>query len=186
MDGAQKGNTQVVNTKTGTTNWITNGVQYMSGYQQRDNSTTWSSIYNEWKDETGPQNSLVYGRDQPMIKAIRTSNLYGEARNNYLKKQAWDFKGEITKGKELISFAKWYSGFKAVLLSGTNMTMQMLGTVNISFYNIGNNQRLVLINDSKSVESFDRLGIKLSNFLDKVPTRVARQTYMWIDHNVEE
>lgn len=190
LDGDQKGNTQIVNNNTGTTNWIAKGVSYIRGYTQRDNSTNWNSIFSEWKSESGPQNSLMFGRDNTMNKAIRTSNLFGEARNNYLEKQAFDFKGEITKGKELISFANYLPALKAALLSGSNMTMQMMGTVNVSFYNIGNNQRLVLINDSKSVESFNRLGsfmgYKFSDFLNKVPSRVTRQTYMWIDNNVEE
>lgn len=190
LDGTQKGNTQIVNNNTGTTNWITNGVSYIKGYTQRDNFTNWNSIFSEWKSESGPQNSLMFGRDNTMNKAIRTSNLFGEARNNYLKKQAFDFKGEITKGKELISVANYLPALKAAILSGKNMTMQMMGTVNVSFYNIGNSQRLVLINDSKSVESFNRLGsimgYKFSDFLDKEPSRVTRQTYMWVDNNIEE
>lgn len=186
LDGEQKGNTQIVNTKTGVTNWISNGVKLISGYTKRDNTTTWNSIFSEWATESGPQNSMIFGRDQPMIVDIRTSNLYGEARNNYLEKQAFDFEGKITKGKELISFAKWYSGLRAVVLSGTNMTMQMLGSVNVSFYNIGNYQRLVVINDSKTLESFDRLGLNLSDILTKKPTRETRQTYIWIDNNIEE
>jgi hypothetical protein len=190
LDGDQKGNTQVINKNTGTTNWITNGVSYIRGYTQRDNSTNWNSIFSEWKSDSGPQNSLMFGRDNTMNKSIRTSNLFGEARNNYLEKQAFDFKGGITKGKELISFANYLPALKAAFLSGNNMTMQMMGTVNVSFYDIGNYQRLVLINDSKSVESFNRLGsfmgYKFSDFLNKAPTRDTRQTYIWIDYNIEK
>ena len=186
LDGNQAGNTEIVNNKTGVKNWITDGVKFIRGYERRNNKTTWETIFDEWKSERGPTNSLIFGRDQPMNKAIRTSNLYAEARNDYLEKQAWDFDGKIHKVKEIISFAKWLPGLKAVILSGDNMTMQMLGTVNVSFYNIGNYQRLVLINDSKSVESFNRIGIKLSRFLEKTPSRITRQTYIWIDNNVEE
>ncbi|MDR0228297.1 MAG: RHS repeat-associated core domain-containing protein, partial [Flavobacteriaceae bacterium] len=190
MDGSQKGNTQVVNHKTGKTNWITNGVRLIRGYTQRDNNTDWSSIYNEWKTESGPQNSLMYGRDNAMNKTIRTSNLFGEARNNYLSEQAFDYEKKIKKGNMLISFANYLPALRAAFLSGNNMTMQMMGTVNVSFYNIGNFQRLVLITDSKSVESFNRLGsfmgYKFSDFLTKVPSRITRQTYIWIDHNIEE
>jgi RHS repeat-associated protein len=190
LDGAQKGNTEIVNNNTGTTNWINGGVGLMRRYTQRGNGTDWNSIFSEWRSETGPQNSLMFGRDNTMIKEIRTSNLYHGARNDYLKKQAFDFDGKISKGSELISFANYLPALKAAVLSGNNMTMQMMGTVNVSFYNIGNHQRLVFINDSKSVESFNRLGsfmgYQFSDFLDRVPSRVTRQTYMWIDNNVEE
>jgi len=185
VNGDRAGDTKIVNNNTGQSNWIKGGRDLMRGYSLRDGETSWQSIFEEWKSETGPKNSLIYGRDHPMNEQIRTSNLYHDARNSYLKKQAWDSDGSILKGREVISFAKYMDGFQSVLLSGSNMTLQMMGTVNVSFYDIGNYQRLVMINDSKSVESFDRLG-PLSRTLDRVPSRVTRQTYIWIDQNVED
>jgi RHS repeat-associated protein len=189
MDGANKGHTQIVNTKTGTKNWITDGVKLIRGYTQRNNSTNWSSIFSEWKEGTGPQNSLIFGRNSSINKSIRTSNLFGAARNNYLEKQAFDSEGKISKGSELVSFANYLPALYAAAVSGKNMAMQMLGTANVSFYNIGNYQRLVLITDSKSVESFNRLGTiggyGFSDFIGN-PARDTRQTYMWIDNNTEE
>lgn len=90
----------------------------------------------------------------------------------------------------LISFANYLPALRAAFLSGNNRTMQMMGTVNASFYIIGSFQRLVLITDSKSVKSLNRLepfmGDKFLDFLTKVPSRITRQTYIWIDHNIEE
>ena len=58
----------------------------------------------------------------------------------------------------LISFANYLPALRAAFLSGNNRTMQMMGTVNASFYNIRSFQRLVLIADSKSVKYLNRLG----------------------------
>jgi len=84
--------------------------------------TNWNSIYQEWKNGTGPENSLFFGRDNPMIKDIRKSNLYHGARNTYLEEKPWDFDNKIQKAYIPIDF-----GLSGLLLSGTNMTMQMMG-----------------------------------------------------------
>lgn len=185
MDGGQKGNTQIVNTKSGYTNWIKDGQKYMRGYSQRDNAN-WETIYNEWSNGTGPENSLMYGRDNAMVKDIRKSNLYGGARNDYLKIKAWDFDNKVEKKYIPIDF-----GLSGLLLSGTNMTMQMMGSGGASFYEIGNNQRLVIITDQKTKESFYYHLPWINNISrtgsgTQEPKSTTNQTYIWIDHNVEE
>jgi len=186
LDGTQKGNTEIVNNNTGTTNWINDGVRLIRGYTQRSNSTNWNSIYSEWQNGTWPENSLFFGRNNSMIKDIRTSNLYHGARNDYLKAKAWDFDNKISKMYIPINF-----GLFGFLLSGTNMTMQMMGSCGVSFYDIGNNQRLTIVTDQKTKESFyyhlpwiNNISRTGSGVQQKQST--TNQTYIWIDNNIEE
>ncbi|WP_372472537.1 RHS repeat domain-containing protein [Capnocytophaga sp. ARDL2] len=90
LDGDRKGQTEIVNTKNGFTNWIADS-RFMRGYTQRDESINWKSVYDEWQSGTGPENSLFFGRDNNMIKDIRKSNLYHGARNDYLKAKSLGF-----------------------------------------------------------------------------------------------
>ncbi len=185
LDGDRKGQTEIVNTKNGFTNWIADS-RFMRGYTQRDESTNWKSVYDEWQSGTGPENSLFFGRDNNMIKDIRTSNLYHGARNNYLKAQAWDFDNKISKKYIPIDF-----GLSGLLLSGTNMTMQMMGSGGASFYDIGNYQRLVMITDQKTKESFYYHlpwinNVSRSGSGTQPRQSTTNQTYIWIDNNVEK
>lgn len=183
LDGDKKGQTEIVNTKNGVTNWIADS-RFMRGYTQRDETTNWESVYDEWQSGTGPENSLFFGRDNNMIKDIRTSNLYHGARNEYLELKAWDFDNKISKQYIPINF-----GLSGLLLSGTNMTMQMMGSGGASFYDIGNNQRLVMITDQKTKESFYYHLPWIENIsrteFNSPRQSTTNQTYIWIDNNVE-
>src|SRR5690625_6861831 len=75
LDGDRKGQTEIVNTKNGVTNWIADS-RFIRGYEKRDNSANWNTIYREWQDGKGPENSLFFGRDNTLIKDIRKSNLF--------------------------------------------------------------------------------------------------------------
>ena len=181
MDGENKGHTKIVNNNAGgKTSWIKDGYKFFNNYKIRGENANWATIVREWAKEEGPQNSLLYGRDQTMNKDIRNSWLFLEAKVRYLSK-----KSPEGKGQELISFEKYLTGLRSLFISGNNFTMQMMGTSNVSFYDIGNNQRLVLINDSKTVESLNRIGVDLSKYLNVNPKRETYQTYIWID-NLEE
>ena len=186
MDGDQKGNTQILNTKNGYTNWIKDGQKYIRGYKKRDETTNWNSIYNEWSNGTGPENSLMFGRNNRMIKDIRKSNLYLGARNEYLEAKAWDFDNKMKKKFIPIDF-----GLSGLFLSGTNMTMQMMGSGGASFYEIGNNQRLVIVTDQKTKESFYYHlpwvdNINRTKTGAQQPQSTTNQTYIWIDNNIEQ
>jgi len=185
LDGDRKGQTEIVNTKNGVTNWIADS-RFIRGYEKRDNSANWNTIYREWQDGKGPENSLFFGRDNTLIKDIRKSNLFLGARNDYLKSQAFD--KSISKKYIPIDF-----GLSGLLLSGTNMTMQMMGSGGASFYDIGNNQRLVMITDQKSKESFYYhlpwiKNISRDNGCICIQPKqsTTNQTYIWIDNNIEQ
>jgi RHS repeat-associated protein len=195
LDGEFAGQTEIVNSKNGFSNWISDS-RYIRGYAHRDGNTSWNTIFQEWRKGTGPENSLVFGRDHPMIKDIRTSSLYHRARNEYLTDKAWDFDCKISKKYIPVDF-----GLKGLLLSGTNMTMQMIGASGVSFYDIGDNQRLVVMTDSKNKTSFyyhlpientKRNTVMRETFYgsndwyyDNRQT-TTNQTYIWIDNNIEE
>jgi hypothetical protein len=153
---------------------------------KRNNTSNWSSIFSEWNNGTGPENSLIYGRENKMIKDIRNSNLYSGARNEYLRIKAFDFDNTIVKKYITIDF-----GLSGLLLSGSNMTMQMVGSGGVSFYEIGKNQRLVIITDQKTKESFYYHLPWIKN-IDRIGSGTQRvqsttnQTYIWIDYNIED
>ncbi|GJM63602.1 hypothetical protein [Persicobacter diffluens] len=126
--------TKVINTFNNFENIINGGPEFIMEYDIRGEEVNWLSIYNEWKTGTGPGASLIFGRQHPMNVDIRNGNLYHIVRNSYLEDKSYDFDEIIIKGSKLIFFGVFLPGFKAVVLSGINMTLQMMGSTIISFY----------------------------------------------------
>src|SRR5690625_6029154 len=61
LDGDRKGQTEIVNTKNGVTNWIADS-RFIRGYEKRDNSANWNTIYREWQDRSEEQTSELQSR----------------------------------------------------------------------------------------------------------------------------
>lgn len=195
LNGEFAGQTEIVNTSNGITNWISDS-RYIRGYSHRGPEVNWNTIFSEWLNGTGPENSLIFGRDHQMISDIIKSNLYHGARNEYLEAKAWDFDNEISKKYIPLEF-----GLMGLVLSGKNMTMQMIGASGVSFYDIGDNQRLVILTDSKTRTSFyyhlpwienkqrntvarERSAGSNDWYYDNRKT-TTNQTYIWVDNNIE-
>src|SRR5699024_7490425 len=52
------GDTKIVDKQTGASNIIAGGEALIRGYTQRDNSTGWGTLFNEWDQGTGPTKSM--------------------------------------------------------------------------------------------------------------------------------
>ncbi|OQP44477.1 hypothetical protein A4H97_08865 [Niastella yeongjuensis] len=181
LDGKEKGRTEIVNTKNGYRNWISDS-RYIRGYTLRDkNIANWQTIFDNWFYGAGPVNSLMYGKDNVMIKEIMKSNLFDGARLQYI----------LEKGKdEVKKYIPIKFGLTGLILSGTNMTMQMLGSGGASFYELGDGRRLVMITDQKTKESFfyHLPWIKNTTREYAMPSEMAttNQTYIWVEKNFGE
>lgn len=178
------GNTKIINLNNCYENWIKNGVKHIKGFKLSDNTTDWESIYDDWKKGEGASNSLIYGRNHPMNKEIMKSNSFNDARNTFIE----NTKKDTTLQKQYI---QQNFGLSGVVLAGTNMTMQMIGSYGVSFYEIGEFKRVVMITDNKTRESFYYHGLYLVDIENierdskygGVPESTTNQTYIWVDYN---
>jgi hypothetical protein len=114
------------------------GRQWLSGGEIRGTDVNWRTIYNEFKDGTGPANSVFEG-NHPANEAIQEHYLYKWSFDNYLltgeKFQKIDWR--------LLDILK--TGFE-------NMWAQMMGSYTASFYKLGD-RTLSFVADSKSKSS---------------------------------
>ena len=113
--------------------------------QIRNANCNWESIYREWKDGTGPERSLFEG-EHNSIKQIKRHYLYKTAYQDFIKKNR-------KKQQYAISWT-FLDVFVTAYLDPSNCQSQMMGTYNASFYKLGRDKILVLIQDSKSKRSF--------------------------------
>lgn len=148
----------------------------IEGYTQRPPGTNWSSIFKEFTDGTGPENSLI--TNTAMIQSIMLSPQFGEAAKAYMAEGAPDKMGYNS------SF-----GIPGAIKSGSNMTAQMIGKSRYSFYNVGD-QLVIFVMDSKSIMSYslnplvkmlpDNWVNKDRNGTDIIPESTTNQTYLII------
>ncbi|TAH27115.1 MAG: hypothetical protein EAZ07_02460 [Cytophagales bacterium] len=148
----------------------------LEGYTQRPLGTNWSSIFKEFSDGTGPENSLI--TNPGMTQDIMLSPQFGEAAKAYMAGGAPDIMGYNS------SF-----GISGAIKSGSNMTAQMIGKSRYSFYNVGD-QLVITVMDSKSIMSYslnplvkilpDSWVNKDRNGTDIIPESTTNQTYLMI------
>jgi len=101
----------------------------------------WETIYNEWKEGTGPERSVFEG-DHPANMEIKEHYLFQEAYNKF------ENSGEMKKG-----YTSGLGPGDVAKTSKGNMQAQMMGDYNISFYKVGK-KTFTLLQDSKSRTSF--------------------------------
>lgn len=181
IEGENAGRTKIVNTNNGFANWVSDS-DFIRDYTLRDESVNWYTLFSEWKHGNGPENSLIFGKDHPMIQDIRKSNLYASARREYTQNhRIYAYNPQPTRLYMPIDF-----GLFGLVVSGNNMTMQMIGSFGVSFYELADGKMLVLATDSKTRESF-YYHLPVENSERPVlgwpqDESTTRQTYMWIDN----
>jgi hypothetical protein len=147
---------------------------FMKGYTHRNAETNWKTIYDEWKTGTGPENSLIYGKDHQMNDDMFFSYQVNRATE--------DFNASGGKGK--IYFPGSF-GLFGYMRSSTNMTEQMVGKAGVSIYSVGD-KAVIMIVDSKSISSWtwkwwdgDDANIPRVNGVGG-PKSTTNQTYLFI------
>ncbi len=170
------GDTRVIDVMAGGSNIIKGGERLIRGYAHRDKNTNYWDIFQEFRTGTGPENSLIYGKDHPMNKELMDSYQMFLGIKEFNARADGKTKSGPTRGT---------FGLLGYVRAGGNMTEQMVGKSNISIYELGDN-RLVLITDSKSRSSWtlwpfdgDEVNTPRTNGSGP-PQSNTNQTYMFI------
>ena len=169
--GSFNGRTEIVNRKSGANAWMRSS-KYIRGYQHVGNDVDWYTIYNQWQKGLGPENSLIYGIGNNMIKDIMNSPVF---------KDSWAL---FQASGEAQAYIKGDFGLGGPFKAGTNMTAQMLGSAGYSFYTVGD-KTVVMAADSKSISSWtlwsdgDEVNIPRVHNIGP-PQSTTHQTYLWV------
>ncbi len=123
------------------------GESVLKNYTYRDSKIHGTQIASEFLDGTGPEKSLISGRDKQMNKDIMSSPIFKNAVSEFQKT-------DMTE-KALYTGEGQFGG-KGAIEAGMNETLQVLGKFSVSFYPVGDNV-IVLVTDSKSSNSFNPL-----------------------------
>lgn len=171
------GSIKIVDCETGKSNTIKSGQDVIKGFEHRDENVNvnWETIYNEFKIGNGPKRSLMDG-SHPMTKAMFDSQAASIARDMYVSNGG-------KNGYKAFDF-----GVSGAVKSGTNMTEQMIGSVGVSIYPVGN-KVVIMLTDTKTPRSlFLHLpGIESSSNRDNnyngrlLPFSETKQTYIWTE-----
>ncbi|MDB4325257.1 RHS repeat-associated core domain-containing protein [Flavobacteriaceae bacterium] len=135
------GSTKVVDRKSGKSNTIKGGESIIRGYTERNGKTNYNDIFKEFKEGTGPEKSVMYGKDHQMNEGIIDSYQFYRASEKM-----------IDSGESKMKVKGTFGVFGAIR-SGANMQEQMMGKANISMYELGD-KILFLVLDSKSKTSW--------------------------------
>jgi len=167
------GKTRILNMNTYEEQWMSSS-KYMLGYEHRDNTVNYETIFDEFITGTGPEKSLIGDQWHQMNKEIMKSS---------------QFESAIESWKENGLDSKYYFegtfGIPGAVKAGTNMTAQMLGKAGVSFYPIGD-LVAIMVTDSKSKTSWslNPFAKKEENNIPRVngqggPESTTHQTYIW-------
>ncbi|MBS1759018.1 MAG: hypothetical protein JST23_02755, partial [Bacteroidetes bacterium] len=168
----KNGDTKVVDRETGASNFITKGERLIRGFVHRDKDISWSTIFNEFKNGSGPTKSMISDFDDSNESAFGSldnafSTYSGKARRSLLESSS-------SFGLEKFSYAE------ANPLFAKDMWEQMWGRTNISWYKLGD-KVLYLMADSKSWESLSyRAGTSWERS-EKMEYGNTYQTYIWTE-----
>ncbi|OWK70636.1 hypothetical protein CBW18_11885 [Pedobacter sp. AJM] len=174
IGGKNDGQTEIVNNKTGD-NTFTKAGEFIRGYSHRSSDVRYTTIANEFFSGTGPNKSLIEGADHRMNQDIMRSPQFAKAASEFMKNgtdKNYMFKGEF--------------GVLGALKADNNMTAQMIGKANISFYPVGD-QLVIMVVDSKSKTSWsvnpfakgEQNNITRGEFGTGGPQSTTHQTYIW-------
>ena len=178
VGGKNDGRTEIVNTNTGDKTMMKSS-DFVKGYTHRDSQVKWSTIFNEFKNGTGPEKSLISGSQTTMIQGIMKSPQF-----------AYAAKAFLANGGNKNFFFEGVFGPSGAYEAGSNMTAQMIGKANFSFYPVGN-QLTIMAVDSKSASSwsfnpFVKAVSTFSDYFDTsreagkiIPESTTHQTYIW-------
>ena len=140
-DGSSYQKTFVID-KQGNWNTIKNGRQLLQGGVKRKHNTNWFDIFSEWHLGYGPELSVFEG-DHPAIT------------DGILKDGAYLFKYMkfLDSNKPKDSPNNYFIPLIDNLAAGFNMQLQMMGSYNLSFYQLGD-RVLSIAADEKSLKSW--------------------------------
>jgi len=172
IGGSHNGKTEILNKKTGENAFMKTS-RYLRGYTRRGN-ITWRNIYNEWKNGTGPEKSLIYGEKHVMNKELLQSYQVNAAYEKFME-----------EGGRKKTYFEGRFGLLGLFRSNANMTEQMVGKAGVSIYPVGN-LLVIMIVDSKSKSSWtwkwwdgDEANIPRINGIGP-PKSTTHQTYLII------
>ncbi|MFN1217848.1 DUF6443 domain-containing protein [Chryseobacterium kwangjuense] len=167
------GRTRIVDRETGDDQWMSSS-KNIRGYNHRGNNVDWDLMYDEFLLGSGPEKSLLSGKNSKAISKLRKTQIYLDA--------ATDFAGTSMNEKTTYnsSFGPW--GF---VRENFNVQGQFMGKTNFSFYPVGNNV-VIMAFDSKSVSSYslnpfnkgEERNIPRSKGIG-IPQSTTHQTYIW-------
>lgn len=82
--GSNDGKTEIVDMSTCKTT-IMSTSNFVKGYTHRDSKTDWKNIYDEFITGTGPEKSLISGRDNQMIQDIMKSPQFATGAQKFME-----------------------------------------------------------------------------------------------------
>ena len=176
IGGKQNGQTRITSRGTGKEVYMKSSKDIF-GFTRREGGVGWDKLFDEFTSGTGPENSLII--KPAMLQDLIKSEQFIDATQAYMDAGA----------PEKMSYKPSFTLMDAYKIGSSNMTMQFVGKAAYSFYNVGDNL-VISIMDSKSVVSYsfnplikilpeswynkDRLG-KM-----EIPNSTTRQTYFMI------
>jgi len=171
--GVFNGRTRIVDRESGEDQWMSSS-KNIRGYNHRNSNIGWDSLYNEFITGSGPEKSLLVGKESKAVNRLLKTQIYLDA--------ATDFMGTSMNEKSRYdaSFGIW-----GAVRENTNMQGQFMGKTNFSFYPVGKNVVIIAI-DSKSVSSYsfnpfnkgEERNIPRKNGIG-IPESTTHQTYIW-------
>lgn len=167
------GSTKITDKASGASNIIAGGEALIRGYTQRDNNTSWGTLFSEWDQGTGAEKSMFADFDNSSTGVFGSfdnafSTYAGKARLAVLND------GE-SKGRVNFDY-----GDINPLTAGSDGWEQFIGRANLSYYKLGD-KVLYMMNDSKSMKSFM---YRMSPSWDRSDFRLngnTHQTYIWTE-----
>ncbi len=169
------GSIKIADRESGDSSTIKSGQDVIKGFEHRDATVNWKTIYNEFKNGNGPKRSLM-DENHPMTKGMKDSQAADVARDMYVENGR-------KKGYRAFDF-----GISGAIKSGTNMTEQMIGSAGVSIYPVGKNV-LIMLTDTKTPRSLflhlpgieSRYNRDINYNGNLAPYSETKQTYIWIE-----
>jgi hypothetical protein len=170
----KNGDTKVVDRESGESNVISGGKSIIEGYTHRKKSTSWWTLSKEFDKGVGPTKSLIADFEDSTLGIFgsmdkKNSTYASKARTAVLSEGL--NKGRVSYDYEEVN----------PMTAGFDMWEQFLGRANISYYKLGDDKVLFMINDSKSMTS---LAYRLLPSWERSVYHLngnTYQTYMWTE-----
>ncbi|HEX8576183.1 MAG TPA: RHS repeat-associated core domain-containing protein [Flavobacterium sp.] len=170
------GSILIQNCSTGESITTKAGMDILKGFVNRDKNIDYMDIFNEFKDGYGPKRSLFDG-NHPMTIDMKESQAAYVGRSMYMS----------NGGKK--GYVGFDFGITGIFSAGPNMTEQMVGSVGVSIYPVGN-KVVFILTDTKTPRSlfYHLPGIKSKFNRDDgnprgrlMPYSETKQTYIWTE-----
>ncbi|MBS1656119.1 MAG: hypothetical protein JSU05_14800, partial [Bacteroidetes bacterium] len=173
----KNGDTKIVDRQTGASNIIKNGESLIRGYTQRDENISWSTIFKEFRQGTGPTKSLISDFDNSNEGAFGLLHSYLSSYSTLARKAS--LTSINSKGLVKMDYGN------ANPFVAQDMWEQMIGRSDVSWYKLGD-KTLFLMTDSKSRQSlYYRRNVQNWERSEHLQYGNTYQTYIWIESNTD-